>query len=86
DVASLDNFIIDELSRRLSERCILARPSLRSGGRLYNTRHSVNNNQYSVISQMRQQPNRRSPRINFGRILADQVEWWYSTDLASLEQ
>ena len=29
DVASLDNFINDELSRRLSERCILARPSLR---------------------------------------------------------
>jgi hypothetical protein len=34
DVASLDNFINDELSRRLSEHCILARPSLRSGGRL----------------------------------------------------
>ncbi|PKB93177.1 hypothetical protein RhiirA5_442117 [Rhizophagus irregularis] len=61
-------------------------PSLRSGGRLYNTQHSVDNNQYSVISQMRQQPNRRSPRINFGKILADQVEWWYSTDLASPEQ
>src|SRR5947199_10568974 len=29
DVASLDNFVNDELSRRLSERCILARPSLR---------------------------------------------------------
>ena len=29
DVASLDNFINDELLRRLSERCILARPSLR---------------------------------------------------------
>ena len=29
DVASLDNFINDKLSRRLSERCILARPSLR---------------------------------------------------------
>ncbi|GET67369.1 uncharacterized protein OCT59_022632 [Rhizophagus irregularis] len=28
DVASLDNFIIDKLSRRLSERCILARLSL----------------------------------------------------------
>ena len=34
DVASLDNFINDELSRRLSERCILARASLRNGGRL----------------------------------------------------
>ena len=77
DVASLDNdnFIIDDLSRRLSERCIIARPSLRSGGRLYNTRHSVDNNQNSVISQIHRQPNRRSPRINFGRILADQVEW-----------
>ncbi len=29
DVASLDNYINDELSRRLSERCILARPLLR---------------------------------------------------------
>ena len=29
DVASLDNFINDKLSRRLSECCILARPSLR---------------------------------------------------------
>ena len=29
DVVSLDNFINDELSRRLSEHCILARPSLR---------------------------------------------------------
>ncbi|RIA82411.1 hypothetical protein C1645_835394 [Glomus cerebriforme] len=86
DVASLDNFIIDDLSRRLSERCILARTSLRSGGRLYNTRHSVDNNQYSVISQMHRQPNRRSPRINFGRILADQVEWWYSTKLTNPEQ
>ncbi|PKK64345.1 hypothetical protein RhiirC2_787643 [Rhizophagus irregularis] len=28
DVASLDNFIYDKLSRRLSKRCILARPSL----------------------------------------------------------
>ena len=83
DVVSLDNSIIDGLSRRLSERCILARTSLRSGGRLYNTRHSVDNNQNSVISQIHRQPNRRSPRINFGRILADQVEWWYSTDLTS---
>ena len=92
DVASLDNFIIDELSRRLSERCIIARLSLWSGGQLYNTRHSVDNNQNSVISrpqgasQIHWQPNRRSPRINFGRILADQAEWWYSTDLTSLEQ
>ncbi|PKB96250.1 hypothetical protein RhiirA5_435157 [Rhizophagus irregularis] len=85
DVASLDNFIIDDLSRRLSERCILAKTSPQSGGRLYNTRHSVDNNQNSVISQIHQQPNRRSPRINFGRILADQVEWWYSTDLTNLE-
>ncbi|PKY58651.1 RNI-like protein [Rhizophagus irregularis] len=85
DVASLDNFIIDDLSRRLSERCILARTSPRSGGRLYNTRHSVDNNQNSVISQIHRQPNRRSPRINFGRILADQVEWWYSTDLTNLK-
>ncbi|GES83064.1 hypothetical protein GLOIN_2v1769769 [Rhizophagus clarus] len=75
DVVSLDNSIIDGLSRRLSERCILARTSLRSGGRLYNTRHSVDNNQNSVISQIHRQPNRRSLRINFGRILADQVEW-----------
>ena len=75
DVASLDNFIIDELSRRLSERCILARSSPRSGGRLYNTRHSVDNNQNSVISQIHQQLNRWSLRINFSRILADQVEW-----------
>ncbi|RGB21355.1 hypothetical protein C1646_778261 [Rhizophagus diaphanus] len=58
DVASLDNFIIDELSRRLSERCILAKPSLQSGGRLYNTWHSVDNNQNSVISQIHRQPNR----------------------------
>jgi len=86
DVVSLDNSIIDGLSRRLSERCILARTLLRSGGRLYNTRHSVDNNQNSVISQIHRQPNRRSPRINFGRILADQVEWWYSTDLTNLEQ
>ncbi|UZO28384.1 uncharacterized protein OCT59_021910 [Rhizophagus irregularis] len=85
DVASLDNFIIDDLLRRLSERCILAKTSPRSGGRLYNTWHSVDNNQNSVISQIHQQPNRRSPRINFGRILADQVEWWYSTDLTNLE-
>ncbi|GET63771.1 hypothetical protein GLOIN_2v1786061 [Rhizophagus irregularis DAOM 181602=DAOM 197198] len=85
DVASLDNVIIDDLSRRLSERYILARTSPRSGGRLYNTRHSVDNNQNSVISQIYRQPNRRSPRINFGRILADQVEWWYSTDLTNLE-
>ncbi|PKC01336.1 RNI-like protein [Rhizophagus irregularis] len=34
DVVSLDNSIIDGLSRRLSERCILARPSPRNGGRL----------------------------------------------------
>ncbi|GES93161.1 hypothetical protein GLOIN_2v1778881 [Rhizophagus clarus] len=86
DVVSLNNFINDELSRRLSELRILARPSLRSGGRLYNTRHSVNNNQNSVIFQIHWQPNRRSPRINFGRILADQLEWWYSTDLTNLER
>ena len=86
DVVSLNNFINDELSRRLSELRILARPSLRSGGRLYNTRHSVDNNQNSVISQIHRQPNRRSPRINFGRILADQLEWWYSTDLTNLER
>ncbi|GBB94483.1 hypothetical protein RclHR1_23620005 [Rhizophagus clarus] len=55
DVVSLNNFINDELSRRLSELRILARPSLRSGGRLYNTRHSVNNNQNSVISQIHRQ-------------------------------
>ncbi|GES95655.1 hypothetical protein GLOIN_2v1786061 [Rhizophagus clarus] len=55
DVVSLNNFINDELSRRLSELCILARPSLRSGGRLYNTWHSVNNNQNSVISQIHRQ-------------------------------
>ena len=76
DVASLDNFINDELSRRLD--CILARTSPRSGGRLYNTWHSVDNNQNSVISQIHRQPNRRSPRINFGKILADQVEWYRS--------
>ncbi|RGB23807.1 hypothetical protein C1646_773979 [Rhizophagus diaphanus] len=72
DVASLDNFINDELSRRLD--CILARTSPQSGGRLYNTWHSVDNNQNSVISQIHRQPNRQSPRINFGRILTDQVE------------
>ncbi|GBB90948.1 hypothetical protein RclHR1_18000004 [Rhizophagus clarus] len=44
DVASLDNFIINDLSRRLSERYILARPSLWNSGRLYNTWHSVDNN------------------------------------------
>src|ERR1043165_9797588 len=32
DVASLDNFIIDDLSRRLSERCILAKTSLQNDG------------------------------------------------------
>ena len=52
DVVSLDNSIIDGLSRRLSERCILARTSLQSGSRLYNTWHSVDNNQNSVISQI----------------------------------
>ncbi|GES96588.1 hypothetical protein GLOIN_2v1786061 [Rhizophagus clarus] len=57
DVASLKNFINDELSRRLSERCILARPLLWSGGRLYNTWHSVANNQNSVLSQIHQQLN-----------------------------
>ncbi|GBB85889.1 hypothetical protein RclHR1_12330010 [Rhizophagus clarus] len=55
DVASLDNFIINNLSRRLSERCILARPSLRNGGQLYNTRHSVDN---LAISQIHRQSNR----------------------------
>ncbi|RGB32312.1 hypothetical protein C1646_763073 [Rhizophagus diaphanus] len=54
DVASLDNFIIDELSRRLSERYILVRTSPWCGGRLYNTWHNVDNNQNSVISQIYQ--------------------------------
>jgi hypothetical protein len=75
DIASLDNFIINDLSRRLSERYILTRTSLWSSGRLYNTRHSVDNNQNSVISQIHRQPNRRSPRNYFDRILANQVGW-----------
>ncbi|CAB4445632.1 unnamed protein product [Rhizophagus irregularis] len=57
DVASLKNFINNELSRRLSECCILARPSLRSGSRLYNTRHSFDNILDPVLSQLYQQLN-----------------------------
>ncbi|GBC23970.1 uncharacterized protein OCT59_008737 [Rhizophagus irregularis] len=57
DVASLNNFINDELSRRLSQHCILAKPSLRSGGWLYNTRHSFDNILNLVLSQLYQQLN-----------------------------
>ncbi|POG60463.1 uncharacterized protein OCT59_000787 [Rhizophagus irregularis] len=64
----------------------LARSTVQNGGRLYNTRYSIANNQNSVLSQIHRQPNRRSPRNYFDRILADQAECWYSTDLTNLEQ
>ncbi|CAB4419363.1 unnamed protein product [Rhizophagus irregularis] len=67
DVASLDNFIINELSRRLSERCILARPSLWSGSRLYNTQYSFDNILNLVLSQLYQQLNSNiSMTVNSG--------------------
>ncbi|UZO05908.1 uncharacterized protein OCT59_026246 [Rhizophagus irregularis] len=64
----------------------LARSTVQSGGRLYNTRHSVANNQNSVLSQIHWQPNRRSLRNYFDRILANQAKCWYSIDLTNPEQ
>ncbi|GBC19014.1 hypothetical protein GLOIN_2v1778881 [Rhizophagus irregularis DAOM 181602=DAOM 197198] len=82
NVASLKNFINDKLSRRLSERRILARPSLWSGGRLYNTRYSVDNSNISmIVDSSADQPiiaiGRQAPR-NYSIALFD--------DLASLER
>ncbi|PKB94076.1 RNI-like protein [Rhizophagus irregularis] len=80
DVASLKNFINDELSRRLSERRILARPSLRSGGRLYNTRYSVDNSNISMTVDSGADHStiaiiRQAPRNYSVALLDDQAEW-----------
>ena len=40
----------------------------------------------SLLDRIYRQPNRRSPRNYFDRILADQAEWWYSTDLTNPER
>ncbi|GET57685.1 hypothetical protein GLOIN_2v1786061 [Rhizophagus irregularis DAOM 181602=DAOM 197198] len=80
DVASLKNFINDELSRRLSERRILARPSLQSGGRLYNTRYSVDNSNISMTVDSGADHStiaiiRQAPRNYSVALLDDQAEW-----------
>ncbi|RGB22006.1 hypothetical protein C1646_822715 [Rhizophagus diaphanus] len=80
DVASLKNFINDKLSRRLSECRILARPSLRSGGRLYNTQYSVDNSNISMTvdsdaNHFTIAITRQVPRNYSVALLDNQAEW-----------
>ncbi|GES82692.1 hypothetical protein GLOIN_2v1778881 [Rhizophagus clarus] len=45
-----------------------------------------NQNLVQALEPIFWHPIRRSPRNYFDRILADQAEWWYSTDLTNPEQ
>ena len=47
---------------------------------------NIQDNQNSVLFQIRWQTNRRSPRNSPVETLANQAECWYSTDLTNLDQ
>ena len=67
-------------------RSLLANASNLNGAEMGQHTRIFHQNLTQALDQIYRKPNRRSPRNYFDRILADQAEWWYSTDLTNPEQ